>query len=112
MLKIDEIVARNIAERMKKHTACDTQVKLAKRAGISQSHVSRLVNKAASATIGRLAKVAHALGCEPYELMLDDDQARRAMIERLMHGPAASTSRVEEAGFVPVDKSGATKKKP
>lgn len=111
MRKVDDVVADNIARRMKANPLCDTQTKLAKRAGISQSHVSRLLNKAASATIGTLSKVAEALGCAPYELLLDDDNARRALIERLMSGPAAPTERVERAGFIPLDKTGAPKKK-
>ena len=97
---ISEIVAKNVQARMEANPSANTQSKLAKRAGISQSHVSRLLNEGASVTIGRLAKVATALGCEPYELLIDDDQARRSLIERLMRGPAVPTERVEQAGFV------------
>lgn len=110
MSDINEIVARNIRTRMMASDLTNKQTKLAGRAKISQSHVSRLINKASSATIGRLAKVAHALGCEPYELLLDDDQARRALIERLMSGPHVSTERVEQAGFVPISSAPAKKR--
>lgn len=102
MKTFGEILAGNIRDRMTASQSVKTQAALAKKAGISQSHVSRLVNQGASATIGRLAKAAKALGCEPYELLLDDEQARRALIERLMRGPSVPTDRVEQAGFVPV----------
>lgn len=101
MGKLREIVAKNVSDRMRSGPY-DTQTKLSHRAGIAQSHVSRIVNAESGVTIDRLEKVASALGCEPYELLLDDEQARRALIERLMRGPAVPTSRVEQAGFVPM----------
>jgi transcriptional regulator with XRE-family HTH domain len=102
MGNLREIVARNVQERMKASPLVRTQPLLAKKAGIGQSHVSRIVNAAAGVTIDRLEMVARALGCEPYELLIEDETARRALIERLMSGPHVPTERVEQAGFVPM----------
>lgn len=101
MAKVREIVAKNVSARMKAGPL-KTQKLLSERAGISQSHVSRIENGASGITIDRLELVAGALGCEPYELLLDDEQARRALIERLMRAPAVPDERVEQSGFVPM----------
>jgi transcriptional regulator with XRE-family HTH domain len=101
MAKAREIAARNVRDRMQAGPL-KTQTLLAKKAKIGQSHVSRILNAASGVTIDRLELVAAALGCEPYELLLDDEQARRALIERLMRSPAVPDSRVEQAGFVPM----------
>lgn len=101
MAKVRDIVAKNVSARMAAGPL-KTQKLLSARAGISQSHVSRIENGASGITIDRLELVAIALGCEPYELLLDDEQARRALIERLMRASAVSDERVEQAGFVPI----------
>lgn len=101
MPTLREIVAKNVRTRMKAG-ALRTQPRLAEKAGIAQSHVSRIVNGASGITIDRLELVARALNCEPYEFLIDDESARRALIERLMSGPAVPTERVEQAGFIPM----------
>jgi transcriptional regulator with XRE-family HTH domain len=86
MGKLRAILARQVNARMQ-NSAYHKQALLARRAGIAQSHVSRLLNSRAGVTIDTLEAVAEAFDCEPYELLIDDDQARRALIERLMKGP-------------------------
>lgn len=99
MAVLRKILAKKVAERMATGPL-DTQKKLAAKAKIAQSHVSRIVNAAAGATVDAVEKVASALGCEPYELFIDDEIARRALIERLVTGPHVSTERVESVGYV------------
>jgi transcriptional regulator with XRE-family HTH domain len=110
MAKAREILSRNLLYRMEMNSL-KTQKELADKAKIGQSHVSRIINGECSATVDRLESMAGALKCEAYELLLDDDEARRALIERLMKGPAVSTERVEEAGFVSMPSSEKRKRK-
>lgn len=100
MKSVREIVAENVKRRM--IGDLDTQPKLAKKAGVGQAHISRIVNEKSGVTIDRLEMVARAFRCQPYELLLDGNEARRAIIEQIVLGPAVSTERVEQAGFVPM----------
>lgn len=101
MATLRNILARNVLDRMRTGPY-KTQKQLAKKAAISQSHVSRIVNAESGATIDRLESVADALGCEPYELLLEDDDARRRLIDRLMRGPAIADEHIEKSGYVPI----------
>lgn len=50
----------------------DTQVKLARRAGLSQSTVARILSGDSSATADSLAQLARAFGTSPASLLTED----------------------------------------
>lgn len=89
-----KVLARNLAERMAAIPDCDTQAKLSKRARVGQSHVSRILRCESAATVDMLESIAAALGCMAWELLADDEGARKEALARMLLGPAASDLRV------------------
>lgn len=84
IMVLREILAANLKNRMdERHMK---QGDLALRAGVAQSHISRLSRMESGATIDILASVSEALGCQPWELLIDDDAVRREAVERML-GP-------------------------
>lgn len=88
-----EVVAAHVKQAMADNHLIDTQQKLAKKAKIGQSHVSRLL-RAENVTLDVVEKVAHALQREPFELLLSDDHARLTIMRRVFaeHLPAPSVA--------------------
>lgn len=64
----------------------DTQMAVAKKAGIGQSHLSRLLRCEASATTDLIAALSRALGVQPWELLVDTAATREAAIRRMLGG--------------------------
>lgn len=91
------VLANNLEKRMAISATCDTQAKLAKRAGVGQSHISRILRGESAATIDMLWAISRALGCMAWELLADDEGARREALARMLVGPAASDLRVGSA---------------
>lgn len=79
-----QILASNVSRRMETSPGLDTQPALAKKAGIGQSHVSRLLNAKQSVGLDVVAAVSGALGCQPWELLTNDEATRRAAMERML----------------------------
>lgn len=67
------------AENLKKHrkAAGLSQEELAHNADIERSYVSMLERRLNSPTIDMLAKLAHAIGVQPYELLLPIRKSRK-----------------------------------
>lgn len=70
--------------------AGDTQGGIAKRAGyvLSQQHVGKLAKGKAAASVDTLEGLAKALHCEPWELLVDDEEAREEAFRRILSRPA------------------------
>jgi transcriptional regulator with XRE-family HTH domain len=66
------------------------QPELAKKADIGQSHVSRILSGNQSIGLDVIAAVATALGCSPWELLVDAEQTRREAVERILSAPTGS----------------------
>lgn len=77
--KLREILARKLQAAI---DAGETQTSLAQRSGISQQHISRLLRCDAAPTIDALVGLAQALRCQPFELLLDDDELRDEIYRR------------------------------
>lgn len=91
-----QILASNVARRMEQTPGAETQQTLAKKAGIGQSHISRILNGAQSVGLDIVAAVSTALGCQPWELLADDEATRRAAMERMLLGPRVTDERAAE----------------
>lgn len=76
------IVANTVRTAMEVRPEISTQQKLASRAGVAQSHISRLL-KGENVTLDVLEKVARALKVEPFELIIDNDRARLSLLARI-----------------------------
>ena len=63
-------LARNLEALMRTRPELKSQPKVAAKAGISQSSVGRMFRAEASVTMGHLEAVAHAFGCEPWQLLV------------------------------------------
>jgi transcriptional regulator with XRE-family HTH domain len=62
------VLADNVQREMKRLGY--TQPALAKKAGMAQSHVSRIINCHSGATIDRLVQLGQTLGVEPWKLLI------------------------------------------
>lgn len=87
IMLLRQILAANLKKRMEERGM--TQKNLEARSGVSQSHISRIKRTESGATIDRLAAICGALGCQPWELLIDDEALRREAIERML-GPRPS----------------------
>lgn len=83
---IRQILARNLREAMNNSQTLDTQLALAGRAGISQSHLSEILRGITSVTVDLVNDLAYALGMEPWELLADSEETRQAALAKLMWG--------------------------
>jgi transcriptional regulator with XRE-family HTH domain len=79
-----QILARNIASRMDRDHNLDTQPKLSAKSHVAQPHISRILRGTSGATIDAIAKIARAFNCQPWELLVDSEQTRRAALERML----------------------------
>lgn len=61
-----------------------TQTALAQRSGIAQTHISRLLRCSSAATLETVAILSHALGMQPWELIVNDEATRAAVLERIL----------------------------
>ncbi len=94
---VRQTLAANIQTRIDGHKTITSQNDLAKRSGVAQSYLSRVMRKESAITVDRLAKIAKAFGCETWELLVDSEKIRRMAIERVLSGPAVPDDRVEQA---------------
>jgi transcriptional regulator with XRE-family HTH domain len=67
-----QVIAARMRALMAERPDLDTQVKLARRAGLSQSTVARILSADSSATADSLAQLSHAFGTSAASLLLDD----------------------------------------
>lgn len=81
-----QILADNLREAMSQNPNIDTQIALARRAGIAQSHLSKLLRGEASATTDLIAALAEAVGREPWELLADSESTREAALRKMLLG--------------------------
>jgi plasmid maintenance system antidote protein VapI len=81
-----QILARNLQAAMETSPGVDTQMTLAKRAGIGQSHISRILRGESAATIDVIAALAEALNIQPWELLANDEATRQAALEKMLGG--------------------------
>lgn len=81
-----QIVADNINRRMQAHPELSKQLKLAKRAKVGEATIDRLRKQTTNA-LDPIEKIAGALGCQPWELLLDPDEAKEEVIRRFFGKP-------------------------
>lgn len=81
---IREVLADNLRARMKADPAIGNQLLLAKRSGIDQGHLSRVLKLSASPTIDFLEKLARGCRCTAAELLADGDELREELIRRAL----------------------------
>lgn len=65
-----------------------TQTELAKRSGIAQTHISRLLRCTSAATLETVATLATALGMQPWELIVNDEATRASVLHRILGADA------------------------
>lgn len=83
-----KVLATTVKVLMANSKNLRTQGQLAAKARTSQSHISRLVNGGAGVTVDVVDRVAEAFGMRPYELLIDAENDRQAVMQRLFGQPA------------------------
>jgi transcriptional regulator with XRE-family HTH domain len=72
---------------------------LARRMGVSRAYISKLMGGTQQSSVGSLAKLAYALGCEVrVELVLPSTAARRRAVMQLTTAPSKRNSQVKDPG--------------
>lgn len=104
--EIRQLLARNIRDRMQRTPALDTQKKLSIKSGVAQPHISRILRRTSAATIDALGAIAGALGCQPWELLVDSHLTRRAALERMILGDAVPDEQVAKVLPIPPKPAG------
>jgi transcriptional regulator with XRE-family HTH domain len=70
--QLRRVIADRLRELMAASTDLDTQVKVSRRAGLSQSTVARILSADSAATADSIANLAHAFGVPPASLLMGD----------------------------------------
>lgn len=82
-----------LADNVRRYMQTDPgQKRLEKKSGVSQATISRILKGSedpSSLTLAKIESVAMALGCEVWELLIDDDGVRQTIVERFLKGPPA-----------------------
>lgn len=97
-MALRQTLADNIEAAIERSLVLDSANALAKKAGISQSHLSKVLRCEAAATTDLIASIAEALDCQPWELLANTEATRKAALERMLGGPVRPVpdKRVEE----------------
>jgi transcriptional regulator with XRE-family HTH domain len=79
-----KVLADNIRRAMENSSDVKRQEDLEAKAGIGQSTVSRILRAEAATNIDAVEKIARALKVQPWELMVDGDEAREEIVRRFL----------------------------
>lgn len=91
-----EVLAANVRAYMSRIPAIDTQVKLAKKAGISQSSVARVLAGNVDTQIGIVEALASAIGVPPGTLLQADAESELHIDrERFASLPAIERAKIQ-----------------
>jgi hypothetical protein len=82
--ELRQAVARNVQARMDADPDLKSSVKLAARSGVSKSAINYVLAADNDCTIATIAGLARAFRCQPWELMVADEDDRAAGWRRLM----------------------------
>lgn len=77
-------MARNVRQRMDAKGLSQPDVERLSGLAVGQSTVSRLVTGDGSARLDTIAVVAGVLGCQPWELLVDDNATREAAYKKIL----------------------------
>lgn len=76
---VREVLAENVLRYMREHDDIDTQPKLAKRAKVSQSSISRVCEGKIDTQLRIVESLAAAIGVTPAELLTDQSESTDAL---------------------------------
>lgn len=100
-MQLRQVLAQNLKKAMDEQPGLDTHMAISKRAGIAQSHFSKVMRGEASATTDLIAALAKAVNREPWELLADSEATRKSALERMILGPRVPDEKVEKHLPVP-----------
>jgi ribosome-binding protein aMBF1 (putative translation factor) len=80
--QLREVLARNVQREMDKKGWKQPDLETSSKVG--QSTISRIKLRQGAATLDAIAKIAGALGVQPWELLVDDDTTREAAYKRIL----------------------------
>jgi transcriptional regulator with XRE-family HTH domain len=83
---IGTVLAHNLAAAMERQGLSANA--LAKRSGVAQTHLSKVLRGEAELSTGKLAEVAGGLGLHPWELLVDSEAVRERAIRRVLQPDA------------------------
>lgn len=78
-----QILAENVARYMEQKPDVDSGPKL-RRYGITDGTLNRIRKQSHFVGIDKLERLARAFGCEPWELLVDGEQTREAIVRRFL----------------------------
>jgi transcriptional regulator with XRE-family HTH domain len=100
---IRQIVGRNLAAARER--AGLTQAELAKRSGVSQSHISEVERAITAISADLINDITWALRMQPWELLADSEVAKQAALATMLWGTTKGTNERVEQFFPPAPKT-------
>lgn len=80
--ELRRVLARNVRVRLDKHQW--SQTKLGSESGMGKSTIGHILACDAAATLDTVAQLARAFGCQPWELLVDEEATRREALKRML----------------------------
>jgi hypothetical protein len=80
-----EVVAENVKRCMQESRDYNSGPAIYRKTGVSVGTLSRILNKEVATGIDTLERLAEVFECEPWELMIPDDETREAIIALRNH---------------------------
>lgn len=75
-----QALAENLERLMDEHPGLDSGPAIQRAIGLSPSSIGRIKRQEVAVGIDMVDKLAQAFGCEPWELLVPDDETRRAIL--------------------------------
>lgn len=95
-IEIRQVLARNLQAEIDRHPVIENQRALALRSGVSPSHLSEIMRGMCSVTVDLVNDMAYALGIQPWVLLADSEETKRAALSKMMFGHAVADAEVEK----------------
>lgn len=83
---IQQVLAHNLSVAMERQGLSGNA--LAKRAGVAQTHLAKVLRGEADLSTTKLGEVAAGLGLQPWELLVDSEAVRERAIRRALQPEA------------------------
>lgn len=93
---IRDVLAHNMSTAMDRQGLSGNA--LAKRAGVAQTHLAKVLRGEADVSTGKLAEIAAGLGMHPWELLVDSEAVRERVIRRALQPEPAQSDPPRRAG--------------
>lgn len=80
-----QVIAANIRAQLEKSSTINSANTLARKTGLSQSHISKVLRCEAAFSTDIIGVISSAFGIQPWELLVDTEATRESFIRRIVY---------------------------